>query len=320
MIDAQADGRLEAEGGTGDATAPVEGAATGGANLPVPAPGAPVVPAPSPVISPTTGLQMPSTPAPVAALGTGGKRYRVRFAFMYGVLGAVIALAISALAVGVVSPAIHSSPPWSNWAPPSGSTAQVESAIVSHVASQYHLAKGGGQLVGVVAESPAVTSGTHKVTISAIAVRRTPNSDNGIAIYPTSNTWTDEFCGLGPACAISSGQATVQRGRLVRREALEVALYTFKFAPSVSSLVTFMPPPPGEVASTLLYFQKGNLSKQLSEPLDKTLPLLTPPLPTAPDKAEAATIDKLTLPAVYSYSLTQLQDGSAALVLAPLSQ
>ena len=43
--------------------------------------------------------------------------------------------------------------------------------------------------------------------------------------------------------------------------------------------------------------QKRRLKDQLKQPLNKTLPLPTPPLPTeAEDLAEAATIDKLTLP------------------------
>jgi hypothetical protein len=246
------------------------------------------------------------------------RRYTARFAIAYVSLAAVFVAAAAGLIVLVIQPGVHKAAPWSAWKPPSGSTAAMETAIANHVAAQYHLTKNGTQLVGVVAEAPTVTSGTHKVTISEVAVRKTPNSNTNIAFYATTGTWTDEFCGLGPSCSISTGKATSLRGRLVRREALEVALYTFKFAPAISSLVTFMPPPPGEAASTLLYFQKSNLTHQLSEPLDKTLPLTTPPLPSASDVTEAATIDKLTLPVVYTYSLAQLQDGSAALVLDPL--
>jgi hypothetical protein len=315
-------------GGEGE---PAASEGSGPVSIPQPAPAVEPAPAPTAVTRPAGAPVLVPTPAPspepepalllgASPLASGrSSRYRSRFAAVYLGLGAVLAAAIVGLVILVVKPSVqHASTPWSSWRPPSGSTAQVETAIANHVAAQYHLTRGGDQLVGVVAEAPAVTSGTHKVTISAIAVRKTPNSDNGIAIYPTSNTWTAEFCGLGPACAISSGQATVQRGRLVRREALEVALYTFKFAPAVSSLVTFMPPPPGEAATELLYFQKSDLTQQLSEPLDKTLPLTTPPTPSSPDALEAATIDKLTLPEVYSYSLTQLQDGSAALVLDPV--
>jgi hypothetical protein len=150
-----------------------------------------------------------------------------------------------------------------------------------------------------------------------IAVRQAPNATKGIQIVPSGSTWTDQLCGLGTGCAISSGQATQIRGRLVRREALEVALYTFKYVPAIKSIVAFMPPPAGSTQNKLLYLQRENFAKELSQPLAKTLPLVKPPLPTAPDNQEAATIDKLTLPAVYTYSLQQLQDASALLVLNP---
>jgi len=247
------------------------------------------------------------------------RRYTARFALAYISLAGVFVAAVAGLIVLVIQPGVQKAAPWSNWKPPSGSTAAMETAIANHVAAQYHLNKNGAQLVGVVAEAPTVTSGTHKVSISEVAVRKTPTSNANIAFYATTGTWTDEFCGLGPSCSISSGDSTVLRGRLVRREALEVALYTFKFTPAINSLVTFMPPPPGETATTLLYFQKSDLTHQLSEPLDKTLPLATPPLPTSSDKSEAATIDRLTLPVFYTYSLAQLQDGSAALVLDPVA-
>jgi hypothetical protein len=198
------------------------------------------------------------------------------------------------------------------------------SEIADHVAHQYHLNKGGTQLVAVVSEPPEVTSGTHKISISNIAVRTAAQTSRtakgtGIQVIPSSGAWVDQLCGLSPSCSIASGHATILRGRLVRREALEVALYTFKFVPGISSVVAFMPPPPGANASTVLYLQKANFAKQLAEPLSKTLPLATPPLPTAPDNQEALTIDRLTLPAVYHYSLQQLQDASALLVLNPFS-
>jgi hypothetical protein len=108
------------------------------------------------------------------------------------------------------------------------------------------------------------------------------------------------------------------RGQLVRREALELALYTFKFVPSITSLVTYMPPPPGSSATTVLYFQKSSLSKQLSQPLAKTLPLTQPPLPTTPDNTEAPSINKLTLSLLYSYKYGALQSGGAVLELDPV--
>jgi hypothetical protein len=69
--------------------------------------------------------------------------------------------------------------------------------------------------------------------------------------------------------------ATMTRGLLVRREALDLALYTFKFAPDVDLDRGVMPPPAGE-SSSILYLRKDDLKDQLHQPLHKTLPLDTP--------------------------------------------
>jgi hypothetical protein len=275
-----------------------------------------------------------STPASVAlpvptAVSDGGRkelpglpaanRYTGRFAVTYAFLGIVLVGAIAGLVVLAFNPGHKASAPWSTWKPTSGSTANVTSQIADHLAAHYKLNKAGAQLVAIVPGPPQVTSGTHKVAISHVAVRKAPQSNTGVKISSSGSDWTYQLCGLGASCSISSGHATETRGRLVRREALEMALYTFKYAPAVNSVIAFMPPPPGQTTTTLLYLQKSNYAKELSQPLTKTLPLKSPPLPTQADTKEAATIDKLTLPAVYAYSLQALQDNSALLVLDPVS-
>ncbi len=239
---------------------------------------------------------------------------------IYAGLAVVLVAALVGLGVLATGSSGHgvSASGWSTWKPANGTTAKMAKEIADHVAGEYHLNKKGTQLVAVVSGPPQVTNGTRKVTISNLAVKQAATTNKGIQIIPSGSMWTDQLCGIGGAgCAIASGKPTELRGRLVRREALEIALYTFKFVPSISSIVAFMPPPPGSTASTLLYLQKANLAKQLSQPLSTTLPLAKPPLPTSPDNQEASTIDKLTLPAVYKYSLQQLQDTSALLVLNP---
>ncbi len=270
----------------------------------------------------TTGGTDPSslTPSltPIVPLRQTG-RYTGRFILIYGGLAAVLIAAVSGLVVLLAGSSIGSQfeGSWSSWKPTKGTTAVVTGQIAQHVAQQYKLGKGGAQLLAVVSGPPQLANGTHKVLISHIAVRAKPSD---VQVFPSGSTWTDQLCGLGTACSIASGQATYTRGRLVRREALEVALYTFKFVPGINSVVAFMPPPPGQTTTELLYLQKAQLQKQLSQPLDKTLPLASPPLPTAADPTEAATIDKLTLPSVYSYTVQGLQDNSALLILDPLKQ
>ncbi|HVU76775.1 MAG TPA: hypothetical protein VHC67_04280 [Gaiellaceae bacterium] len=251
----------------------------------------------------------------VAAPGSSASSYQKRFLLTYIVLGVVL---VGATATGVwyaTRPGAGPSPAWSTWQPAPGTPTKMTQEIADHVSSEYRLGAGGGQLVTVVPSTPTVTSGTQKIPINAIAIRKTATSDNGIQIIysPKSEVYT--LCGLGAGCSISTGQATTMRGRLVRREALEMALYTFKFVPSIDSVIAFLPPPPGATATSVVFLQKGNLKQALDLPLHTTLPLSTPPLPTNPDNAEVSTIDSLT--PTFDYSLTALPQGGAALVLAP---
>jgi hypothetical protein len=260
-------------------------------------------------------------PAPGELPGGLGERklYKRRIWFVYALLALVLVGSVVALlGFHVNTSSSTSSSGWSDWKPNSGTTSQMATQIADHVSQQYHLNKAGSPLVAVVAGPPQVTAGTRKISVSTIAVKKAAKSAAGIDIVPSGGIWKEQLCGIGGAgCSIASGKPTEMRGRLVRREALEIALYTFKFVPSIKSIVAFMPPPAGSPPSTLLYLQKDNLKQQLDQPLSKTLPLLTPPLPTNADKKEAATIDRLTLPAVFSYNYQQLQDASALLVLSP---
>lgn len=249
------------------------------------------------------------------------KRYNFRFATFYGALAGILVAALVSFVIFVIRPGAKPAPAWSTWSPPAGTTAAIATAIADHVGAQYRLNKTGAELVAVVPGPPEVNSGTSKVVISEVAISKTPNSETDMSVVPASGTWTFQFCGLqtsGGSCSIP-GTATIARGRLVRREALEVALYTFKYDPSITAMIAYMPPPSGQSASSLLYFQASNFAQQLREPLDKTLPRATPPLPTQSDAAEQPTIDKLTLPDVFSYSLDPLDDGSAALLLEPIA-
>ena len=270
---------------------------------PAPAVGAPITDA-----SPVTAI-VPLAPQ---------RRHTARFVLLYTGLGAVLVAAVTGFVVVGFKPGHHSSGPWSAWKPSSGSTGNEVTQIADHVSPTYKISKAKGQLVAVVGGPAQVTSGTHKVLISHLAVRKTPNNNTGIVTSSSAGAYTYQLCGLGANCSIQGGHPSTQRGMLVRREALELALYTFKYVPAITSVIAFMPPPPGQTTTTLLYLQKSNYAKELSQPLRKTLPLVTPPLPTQADNKEAATIDKLTLPAVYSYTLQALQDNSALLVLDPV--
>ena len=77
------------------------------------------------------------------------------------------------------------------------------------------------------------------------------------------------MCGGADKCGLSQvgSQETVP---LLRREALELALYTFKYAPNVDSVVACLPPE--GTTNGVIYLQRKNLTDELSKPLAATLP------------------------------------------------
>src|SRR5258708_30002400 len=186
----------------------------------------------------------------------------MRCALAYASLGVVFAAALTGLIMLVIQRGHHAGPTWSTWKPNPGTTQNVAAQIADHVAHRYRLGENAGQLVAVIPSKPEVTSGTQKIAISAVAVRQAPQTNTGIQVYTTTKTENYTFCGLGEHCSIATGKATQERGRLVRREALEIALYTFKFAPAVDTIAAFMTPPPGQTTSQILYLRKDDLKEQ----------------------------------------------------------
>jgi len=241
------------------------------------------------------------------------KGYQAHFVAVYSTLGLILVAAAAAFVILVVKPGHKAPSAWSTWRPATGSVSKMSSEIADHVSHEYRLNAGGGQLVAVVPSKPAVTSGTTNISIKAIAIKKAANYE----VLESNKSEMYTFCGLGTHCSIATGTPSTDRGRLVRREALEVALYTFKFVPAVNSVIAFMPPAPGATTSDLLFLRKENYKQELSRPLGETLRLREPPLPTQADNLEATTIDALTLPSIFTYQLTALQTGGAALVLNP---
>jgi hypothetical protein len=249
-----------------------------------------------------------------AVSGFGG-----RFLVFYVLLGAVLAAAVTGLVLVALQPGQPKPPAWSTWRPQGSNAEKVVQQVSNHVAAGYKLNQAGDQLVAIVPGKPEVTHNTAIHSVTTIGIRSSPTAQVLSRIVPTKGAVQVQFCGLGSACAISRGTPTAARERLVRREALELALYTFKYAPTVKAVIAYMPPPPGQKASTLLYLERSNLTNELKRPLSQTLPLAKPPLPTQPDPKEAATIDQLTLPVEYGFQYQALTSDTVGMILTPTS-
>lgn len=253
----------------------------------------------------------PPTPA-----SASGQPHRHRFVLIYAILG----LALAAGIVGVVvyaGRAINPGPAWSSWKPSGGGLGAAKQ-IADHVSPKYRLPDG-NQLVDVIPRGPAVSSSGTTIPIPLLAVRGPKGKilPDKVTQLTNDNTLTYSLCGLGSSCSIATGKPSVARATLVRREILELALYTFKYVKSVKQIVAFMPPPAGTQPTYVVYLQKGDVANQLKVPLLRTLAPKVP-LPANITSPEQQRIDAVTMPRIYKFGISQTQQGDAVLVLAPL--
>jgi hypothetical protein len=256
----------------------------------------------------------PAPPALPAAPAL--KHATLKFKIVYGILGLLAFSSLAAFVIFAFGLGLNSSPKWSSWKPDNAGPLVMAKQIANHVAPKYRLA-GGGQLLAVVASAPAVTAGTQTVGIVAVSTQSKTGGKQSVNQLEPGGTVMYTLCGLGSHCAIATGKPTVARGELVRREGLEVALYTFKYIPSVNDVLIYVPPAQaqGAPAAPVLYFTRESLSGRLAVPVKETLPLASPPPAGKSDPTEVAVLDALTLPHFYASGLIQLQVGGALLAL-----
>ena len=246
--------------------------------------------------------------------------YRSRFAIIYAALAVLAGAGIGAFVVLMARPDPAPPAKWSAWRPTGSDTAQVKQ-IADRVAKRYRL-KSGQQLVAALASAPKVSGADGDVAVSTIAIR--PDTSTGkkeeseIDIVPTTHSLQYILCGLGTNCSIKGGTASEERHALLRREALELALYTFKYVDGVDSVSVFLPPrPDGKASATSVFLKKSDVRTELGKPLVDSIRATAPKIGTMP-KQELALVNRITEPRLYTYEYQQAQDGAAVLVYAPV--
>jgi hypothetical protein len=259
-----------------------------------------------PDVSPVDRPKLPQAPP---------RSHRGRFLIIYGILALALAAAIAGIVI-YAGRAVHPGAKWSAWKPHGGGLGAAKQ-IAEHVAGTYHLPSG-QQLVDVIAKPLSVSPSNQQIPIHYIALRGPKGAVDDIFPVSSSDSVMYSLCGLGQACSIATGKPSIERGTLVRREILELALYTFKYIGSVKNVIAFMPPTPGSQPTLAVYLAKKDLSDQLKTPLARTLSPKVP-LPASITAREQQTIDSTTQSRVYKFSLSQAQTGDAILVLSQLS-
>jgi len=275
----------------------------------------------------STGLIDAEPAQPVGASGrpSRGDRarsaaYGSRFTIVYVCLALVAGIGVGAFVVQMNS--ADPAPPakWSTWEPTGSDTAQARQ-IATRVAKAYRL-ETGQQLAAAIVSPPRITSGDGDVPVSTIAIRPDTstgqNEEGEFDVIPADKSLQFVLCGLGTGCSISSGIASEERQALLRREALELALYTFKYVDDIDSVSVFLPPrPDGQAAPNSVFLRRSDVRSLLQKPLRTSIAPRAPTVGTMPQR-EIELVDRVTLPRLYTFDVQRAQDGSAVLVYDPV--
>jgi hypothetical protein len=205
-------------------------------------------------------------------------------------------------------------PSWSSYKPKRGDVFTKAQSVADHVAPAY---KYNGEPIAVVQAQPLLYQ---DAVVDGIAFTRTPFRKIGSPLKqfePSGSTVAYVFCGTAPRCGLPSTGAE-QTVPMLKRETLELALYTFKYSPSVQSIIGLLPPAGN--TNYAIYLRRKNFLSELSKPLDATLPehkvLSYPRL----SPVEKATVDRLTTKATYQSQFSQGANGRTLLVLRSIGQ
>ncbi len=272
-------------------------------------------------------------------------RFRAAIAALVGIAIGAIAVALVVI-IGGSNQATTSSAKWSSWSPPDGGTAGARE-IADHLAPLYRISPVDQldvvTVVNLNTSSAAATGATGSTSSSSstnglqVAVRSNASSSQVSLLSGTTIAYN--LCGIGSStCAIANGKASPDRLLLLRREALELALYTFKYVHGVQNVVAILPPghsvqgcsgicptphqktavKPVDIA---LLFVRAELKPWLEQPLSTTFPERFPPevpeLSLWKQTAEAGLVAQITERGLFSEKLVQAQDGSNLIVLDP---
>jgi hypothetical protein len=254
---------------------------------------------------------------------------RFRWAFV-GLVAVGICALVGALALSTSGGrTAGSGGDWSTFSPSASGLSGAQE--IADFVAPYYRATPSDQLAVVTAVNLNDPSNPLQVAVPS------SGSAGGLVPLSASSTIVYNLCGTGSAdCSIGVGQASAARLLLLRREAIELALYTLKYLDNIKSVVAILPPgkttqgctgicPKPQTKTTTkplnvaLAFDRSELSPWLSHPLRATLPEALPPTVAQIQSApEAELISIITAHGLFSEKTEQGQDGSTVIVLSPL--
>jgi hypothetical protein len=248
----------------------------------------------------------------------GPSPYRGRFGFVWGALAGV-AVCVLALGVFLAVDTRDSGPKlaehWSSWKPSTSRMLAGAEDIAAHIGREYKQ-DSGDQLATISSSGMSFAGGPLDVAVRPKGgeLQVLSGADNGVLYV---------LAGLAADSSAITGRARKTNERLMMREAVELALYSFRYLDDITMVGIMLPPRKGAEASSdgqqatrMLFFRPGDLLDKLEVPLSRTLSA-EPPRPKALTEKDALQIDSLALRNLFLATIQQLTSQQYYLVLAP---
>jgi hypothetical protein len=247
---------------------------------------------------------------------------------LFALFGFGVAALVSAIVLSTDGRMAGGGGDWSAWSPSQSGLAGAQE--IADFVAPYYRATPAEQLAVVTTVN--LNDPLHPLQVVV------PTSGSGSASslipLPANSTIVYNLCGEGSSdCSIASGRPSSARLLLLKREALELALYTFKYISGANTVVAILPPgragcvgicpkPPSQTQTArvdlALAFDHGELQPWLDHPLRRALPEPLPPTVSQMAGApEAELVSILTAHGLFQERQEQAQDGSSVLILSP---
>ena len=180
---------------------------------------------------------------------------------------------------------------WAAWSPQDDGF-QSAREIAQQISTQYK-GNSGEQLAAITA-SPGEVQGIPIRYVAIRAGQRARLQQGDVSVLDPGETVLYTFCGLGGKrnCALP-GTPSVQRSLLLRREALELSLFTFKHMDGVNTVISLLPPPAQDTGLAVV-LQRKHVEEALDKPLAETLPQPAPYFVDNISAGEAREVNRYT--------------------------
>ena len=184
--------------------------------------------------------------------------------------------------------------------------------IARHVGQKYRQ-ENGSPIAAVVGQRPNFQG--QPLSFYLIRPHDAQDPKKDIAIFTVGNGIMYTLCGFGKNCATETAE-TAGEAQLLKREALELTMTTFKSDSDVLTVTTLLPPL--QQGTLAIIFKRTDLGGWIHKPLSELLPDSGKLKPGQIGNNEAQRIDSIEAGALYTYDAVQGPDGNAYLRLDPI--